>query len=90
MKLRKFNENFEDNWEETPDQTIKNKSLFIRAIGTLFFSGGGDPSPEIFWGVNDLLDWYEKEFNVELNVRFDERMRDDDWYSKVIDAIKKS
>ena len=51
----------------------------------MFFSWGGDTPPEVFWGANELLDWYEKEFNVELGIRFDEENSN---YDEVIEAIK--
>ena len=40
---------------------MKEKDLFIKAIGTLFFSWGSEAPAEVFWGANDLLDWFEKE-----------------------------
>jgi hypothetical protein len=67
---------------------MKNKKEFIKALGTLFFSWGSDTPDEVYWGCNELLDWYEKEFNVQLNIRFE---RDDDYnstYEEVIQAIQ--
>jgi len=38
----------------------------------------------------DLLDWYEKEYNVKLNIRFDETNGFNTNYDDVIDAINKN
>lgn len=62
-----------------------NKDLFINALSTLFFTWGSDTPAEVFWGANDLLDWYEKEYNVILNIRFDEENLN---YDEVIEAIR--
>ena len=64
---------------------MKNKDLFLEAINTLFWSFGSEPPAEVIWGANELLDWYEKEYNVVLNVRFDE---DCENYNEVIEVIK--
>ncbi len=72
---------------------MKNKELFIKALHTLFESWGQDTPPEVIWGSNELLDWYESEYNVVLGVRFEE-----DWengggclnYQDVINAINKN
>lgn len=45
---------------------VNHKELFIKALETLFFSGGSDASVEIFWGANDLLDYYEAVNNVKI------------------------
>ena len=39
-------------------------------MNTLLFSGGSDATSEAIWGTNELLDWYEKEYNVNLCIRF--------------------
>ena len=74
MRLRKFNES-----------TNNNKQKFIDAIQTLFHSWGCDTPPEVYWGCNELLDWYEIEFGVTLGVRFDEENEN---YEEVIESIK--
>jgi hypothetical protein len=56
----------------TLKHTMKEKELFIKTIRTLLYSWGSDTPPEAFWGLNDLLDWYEKEYGVSLDIRFDE------------------
>ena len=78
MKIKKFNEN----------NTNTNKQKFVDALETLFHSWGSDTPPEVFWGCNELLDWYELEFNVNLGIRFDEENPDN--FDDVIDAIMKS
>jgi len=64
---------------------MKNKDLFLQSIDTLFWSFGSEPPAEVIWGANELLDWYEKEYNVQLNIRFDE---DCENYNEVIETIK--
>lgn len=64
---------------------MKNKDKFIKSISTLFHTWGGDTPSEVFWGCNDLLEWYEQEYNVVLGVRFDEENPN---YEEVIQAIK--
>jgi len=67
---------------------MKDKELLIKALHTMFWSWGGDPQNEVFWAANELLVWIEKEFNVELNIKFE---RDDDTgetnFGDVIDII---
>ena len=70
---------------------MNEKEMFIQALNTLFFSWGGDPPPEAFWTGNELLKWYEKEYDVVLGVFFDEeywKNDDDDFFQPVIDAIR--
>lgn len=64
---------------------MKNKDLFLKAIETLFCSFGSEPPSEVIWGANDLLKWYEAEYNVKLNIEFDE---DCENYEEVINIIK--
>jgi hypothetical protein len=64
---------------------MKEKDKFIKALGTLFHSWGSDTPPEVFWGANELLNWFEKEYGVTLGVEFEE-----DNYDEVIKAIKNS
>lgn len=66
---------------------MKEKEIFIKALSGLFFAWGGDTPPEVFWGCNDLLDWYEKEYGVSLNIRFNEEESN---FDDVVNAIKKS
>ena len=70
---------------------MKNKEAFIKSLGTLFFSWGSDTPNEVYWGANELLDWFEKEYNVQLNIRFDvDEQTYESNYDDVIDAIEKS
>jgi hypothetical protein len=66
---------------------MKRKELFISALNTLFWSWGSEAPAEVSWGCNDLLEWYEAEYNVLLNVRFEEDCQN---YDKVIEAIRES
>ncbi len=66
---------------------MKEKELFIKALSGLFFYWGSDTPAEVFWGCNDLLDWYEKEYNVSLNIRFNEEHPN---FDEVVDAIRKT
>ena len=67
---------------------MEHKDKFVKALSSLFFNWGSDTPPEVFWGCNDLLDWYELEFNVKLNIRFDEE--NPDKFNDVIAAIMNS
>ena len=68
---------------------MKNKKLFISALESLFFSWGGDPSPEVVWTGNEFLDWLESEYAVNLNIRFDEEAYDNAYnYNEVIQQIE--
>ena len=70
---------------------VNQKEMLVESLGTLFFSWGGDTPDEVFWGANELLDWYEKEFNLSLGIRFerDEQTFDTN-YGDVIEAIRNS
>lgn len=64
------------------------KEMLVNSLSTLFFSWGGETPDEVFWGANELLDWYEKEFNISLGIRFE---RDEETfeinYNDVINQI---
>jgi hypothetical protein len=67
---------------------MKNKELFFQALNTLFWSFGSEPPAEVIWGANDLLTWFETEYNVKLQNRFSEdpmTMAED--FQKVIEEI---
>lgn len=69
---------------------MKEKELFIKALGNLFHSWAGDTPTSVYETGNMLLKWYEQEYNVVLSIRFE---RDEDWednYDEVIEAIEKS
>lgn len=65
---------------------MKKKEKFLNAIEGLFNYWGSDAPPEAYWVGNDLLEWYEKEFDVELNIRFNEESQN---FEDVIEQIKK-
>ena len=51
---------------------MKNKTEFLKFIMTLLDSWGGDTPPEVFWGLNEMLEWYSKEYNIIIPMEFDE------------------
>ena len=64
---------------------MKDVNKFIASLSTLFYSWGSDTPPEVYWGCNELLDWFEQEFDVEIGMRFDEETYN---YEDVIKKIK--
>jgi hypothetical protein len=66
---------------------MREKNFFIKALDCLFYSWGGDTPSEVFWGCNDLLEWFEQEYKVKLNIRFDEGNPNSN-YDDVIKAIR--
>lgn len=48
---------------------MKNKELFLKALSTLCYSWGSDTPVEVVWAFNELLDWYEQEYNVTCPYR---------------------
>lgn len=70
---------------------VTQKELLVKSLSTLFYSWGSDTPDEVFWGTNILLDWYEKEFNLSLGIRFerDEETFDTN-FDEVINAIRNS
>jgi hypothetical protein len=70
---------------------VNQKEMLVKSLETLFFSWGSDTPDEVFWGANELLDWYAKEFNLSLGIRFE---RDEQTfntnYDDVIEAIRNS
>ncbi len=66
---------------------MKEKEAFIKAIDGLYHYWGSEAPPEVTWGCNDLLDWYEKEHSIKLNIRFEEDCSN---YDEVIEAIRNS
>jgi hypothetical protein len=70
---------------------MKNKKEFIAVLSTLLYSWGGDTPSEAVWAANDLLTWYEKEYNVILGVRILEATGEktfDDNYDEVKKLIE--
>lgn len=67
------------------------KEMLVKSLGALFFSCGSNTPDEVFWGGNALLDWYEKEFNLSLGIRFERDVQTFDInYDDVIEAIRNS
>lgn len=72
---------------------MKEKERFIKALGGLFFEWGGDTPQEVYWGANDLLNWYEVEYGIELNISFESPCKENGYklnYDEVIEAIRNS
>lgn len=70
---------------------VNQKEMLVKSLGTLFYSWGSDTPDEVFWGANELLDWYEKEFNLSLGIRFERDYQTFDTnYEDVIEAIRNS
>lgn len=80
MKLRKFN-------EQHGGHANHDVEGFIRALETLLHSWSSDTPPEVIWGLNELLNWYEIEYDVQLP-RFDEPLEGDMDPDEVIEAIR--
>lgn len=64
---------------------MKNKDKFLGALETLFYSWGHDTPAEAYWTANELLDWFEVEYEVKLNIRFHEEGNSN--YDEVIAAL---
>lgn len=62
----------------------------VKALKTLMYSWGGDTPPEAIWTANELLEWYEKEYNVTLNIRFEEEASLDDDGEDTCDKVRKA
>lgn len=45
---------------------MNNKELLADAITTLAYSWGSDTPPEVFWGLNDLIDFLNAEYHVSI------------------------
>lgn len=101
MKIKRFNENLEEG-EIHPDKPIddspvigsgndcivEHKDILIKALNTLMYSWGGDTPPEAVWAGNELLEWFEAQFQIQLNERFDEDNGNGDNFEAVIEAIR--
>lgn len=64
---------------------MKRKDLFIQALDTFVSSWGGDTPPEACWGLNELIEWYEAEYDVNIGVYIGEE--EDAW--EKLEEIKK-
>ena len=66
---------------------MKRKREFIESIKTLLYSWGSDTPPEAIWGLNELIDWFEKEYNTKIKHRFAELDEEDDIYTEDYDLV---
>lgn len=66
---------------------MRRKDLLSKSLSTLFNSWGSDTPPEAYWAGNELLEWIELEFGVQLNIRFDEETQNYDAVIEVIDDL---
>jgi hypothetical protein len=67
---------------------MNNINGLIRLFDTLLFSWGSDTPSEAIWSANELIEWIESEFSVNIPSRFDET--NPDVYQTVVDDIKLS
>jgi len=61
------------------------KDDLIKCFITLFYSWGSDAPPEAIWAANDFLNWFEKEFDSKIDIRFDENLENAD---EIFDKIR--
>lgn len=58
---------------------------FEAAVNTLFWSWGSTPPVEVVWGMNEMIDWIEWEFDVNIIGRFHEDVSN---FEEVMKEIK--
>ena len=51
---------------------MKSKEKILKSMSTLLYSWGSDTPPEVIWGLNELLDWLEEEYDTTIDMRFQE------------------
>jgi len=51
---------------------MKHKKEYLASLSTLLHSWGSDTPPEVFWGLNEQIEWLQKEYNVVIINRFEE------------------
>lgn len=66
---------------------MKDKEFFLKMLSTMFWSYDSEPSVEVIWIANEMLDWLELELNIQLNVRFTEDSQKQFNYDNVIKTI---
>ena len=64
---------------------MKGIEKLLKSLGTLFYSWGSDTPPEVYWGCNELLEWIETEYDINIGMRFDEENLN---YEEVVSKIK--
>jgi len=68
---------------------MKQKELFLEGFTTILCAWGGDTPNEAIRAGNELIDWYEAEYNVDIGERLQEMSYDNDESNvdAVVDAI---
>jgi hypothetical protein len=56
---------------------MENIEEFISSIDTLLHSWGSDTPQEVIWGLNEMVDWLEHEYNVTISTRFSDPYAND-------------
>lgn len=51
---------------------MKRLEKFLTTLSGLLWSWGSNPPPEAAWTANDLLDWIQEEYHVEIRNRINE------------------
>lgn len=65
---------------------MNRKDLFLKAIKGLTGYPGGDPAPENYWTLSDLVEFYESETGETLDLpEYDE---EGNWANAVYTAIE--
>jgi len=65
---------------------MNRKDLFLKAISTMLHSWGGDTPPEAYWTLTELIEWYEAEYGVQLDIP--EIEENYEWAEAVVNAIR--
>jgi len=42
------------------------------SIKTLLFTWGSEAPAEVIWGLNEMIEWLEQEYNIKIDGRFEE------------------
>ena len=63
---------------------MNERALFLKAIRTLLYTWGGDTPPEAIWTLQELIEWLNKEFGLNI-----ESPTEDDYYNGDSTAFEK-
>lgn len=63
---------------------MKSKVKFLRTLRNLLFSWGGDTPREAYWTANELLEWLESEFDIQLEFKFEYDSDKHEWNSQQV------
>ena len=63
----------------------KNGKVLAKAVSSLFYSWGSDPSPECFWVLTDIIAFVNLEYGLNLEDLDSEEL--DDANTKKLDKI---